>query len=144
MQKGNVKDVKKTFFHLSDLKRHQREACNLEKVFVVKCDLCASTFIRTSDLVKHKKNRNHPDGSSKFACKICNVQECNLKLLKAHIKSKHACLNPSEVSKSFNECAVSFEKGKIRNNQTYECENCGKHFAREDSLLLLLFYFPEE
>ena len=134
--KRECETCQKTFSRLSDLQRHQRETCNLEKVFVVKCDVCASTFIRTSDLVKHKKNRNYPDGSAKFMCKICNMKVCNLKLLKAHIKSKHVGLNHGiEVPKSFSGCGVSFKKGNITSNQTYECEYCGKQFAREDSVL---------
>jgi uncharacterized Zn-finger protein len=97
----------------------------------------ASTFIRSSDLVKHKKNRNYPDGSAKFTCKICNMKACNVKLLKAHIKSKLVGLNQGievEVPKSFSGCGVS-EKGNITNNQTYECEYCEKQFARKDIVL---------
>ena len=64
------------------------------------------------------------------------MKACNLKLLKAPIKSKHVGLNHGiEVPKSFSGCGVSFEKGNITNNQTYECEYCGKQFAREDSVL---------
>ena len=126
----------KTFSRESDLKRHKRETCNLEKVYVVKCDVCETTFIRTSDLVKHKKIRNHPDGSAKFICNICDQKTCNLKLLRAHIKSEHVgnkhCF---EAPQSLSACGVNLEEGKVDNSQTYKCEFCGKQFAREDSVL---------
>jgi uncharacterized Zn-finger protein len=130
----------KTFSYQSALRRHNIEACNYEdKVYVLVCNLCETTFKRTSNLVKHKKNSENPDGSTKFACSICDKKTCNRKLLMARIKADHGSHKDySENYQSSTGCEVNSDdasKEKVKKVEIYECEICGKQNSREDSPL---------
>ena len=122
---------KKSFSCKSALRRHTRDTCNDEKkVFVLDCDGCETTFIRTHDLRRHQQKRDNPDGSAKFICTICDKKMCNQKLLMVHIKTKHG-----DIKKSSNAFEVLNERKEVEGTETFECEFCGKRFAREDSVM---------
>ena len=121
----------KSFSFKSALKRHTRDTCNVEKeVFVLTCDCCETTFIRTSDKRRHQQKRDNHDGSAKFSCTICDKKMCNLKLLKNHIKNEHGNIeNYSDTLK------VLSDRKQAETTETFECEFCDERFAREDTLL---------
>ena len=58
---------------------------------LLSCVFLTAIFVNQplNDLLRHKKNRDNPDGFGKFACSICDKITCHRKLLMAHIKGKH-------------------------------------------------------
>ena len=59
-----------------NLTRHEREVCPMHdaKIYVMGCDFCEATFIRSSDLKRHTINR-----STKFSCNLCENMFCSKK-----------------------------------------------------------------
>ena len=99
----------------------------------LKCEECAATFTRLSDLKRHKES------TTKVTCNICGKEVCNGKVLKAHIKSEHED-SVSELKKrtqhSCEVCGQSFTLKKslelhVKNRVSFSCQDCGSIFCNK-------------
>ena len=109
-----------------NLTRHEREVCPMHdaKIYVMGCDFCEATFIRSSDLKRHRINR-----STKFSCNLCENMFCSKKTFLAHKEKVHGGV--SHVG----------EPGKVTIDIGHEaklfcCDLCGKSFGKEKTLFL--------
>ena len=95
----------------------------------LKCEKCATTFSRMSDLKRHKKS------TIKVTCDICGKEACNGKVLKDHIKSEHEDpVNKLKCHLLLKEDCDGLQD--MEDSKFYKCEQCSKEFINHKRLKL--------
>ena len=95
----------------------------------LKCEKCATTFSRISDLKRHKKS------TIKVTCDMCGKEVCNGKVLKAHIKSEHEdSVNKLKCNLLLKDDCDGLQD--MEDRKFYKCEQCSKEFINHERLKL--------
>ncbi|XP_066227376.1 zinc finger protein 891 [Saccopteryx leptura] len=123
---------KKTFYHHSDLKQHERSPAGEKH----ECNQCRKAFKRISNLNLHK--RSHMN-EKQYDCKECGKVFNDSSTLRRHVRT-HTGEKPYEC----HQCGKAFSqktslKTHLRTHtgeKPYECNHCGKSFGTSSYLIV--------